>query len=294
MKILSQIQFITSHPLNKDRKLKSIVRLFKWQVSSRLNPYPVIYPFTEKSKLIIKKGMTGATGNLYCGLHEYNDMSFLLHVLREGDLFVDVGANIGSYTVLASAHVGADTISFEPVPSTYANLVQNISVNQVQQKATALNIGLGSSKGKIGFNTDSFDTMHHVAEANEPVSIEVPIERLDDVLQNKRVPLLIKIDVEGFETEVLKGAGDTLKQQALKAIIVELNGAGSRYGYDERKIHQSLLDHGFKACYYEPKSRRLEHATSIGSYNTIYVRDEKFIQERLTNAPLIRIFDKEL
>lgn len=46
--------------------------------------------------------MTGATGNWYCGLQEYEDMSFVLHALRPGDLFVDVGANIGSYSILAA------------------------------------------------------------------------------------------------------------------------------------------------------------------------------------------------
>ena len=45
-------------------------------------------------------GMTGATGNVYCGLHEFEDMALVLHALRPRDLFVDVGANVGSYTVL--------------------------------------------------------------------------------------------------------------------------------------------------------------------------------------------------
>lgn len=51
--------------------------------------------------------MTGATGNIYVGLHEFEDMAFLLHVLRRTDLFVDVGANIGSYTILAGGAAGA-------------------------------------------------------------------------------------------------------------------------------------------------------------------------------------------
>src|ERR1700761_268360 len=102
MNIFSLLRFIYSHPLNRNNKLKSIFRFLKWQINIRLNPYPIIYTYTEKAKLIVKKGMTGATGNMYCGLHEYNEMAFLLHLLREDDLFIDIGANIGSYTVLAS------------------------------------------------------------------------------------------------------------------------------------------------------------------------------------------------
>ena len=45
--------------------------------------------------------MHGVTGNVYCGLHDFAEMSFMLHLLRAGDLFADIGANVGSYTVLA-------------------------------------------------------------------------------------------------------------------------------------------------------------------------------------------------
>jgi hypothetical protein len=54
-------------------------------------------------------GMTGATGNLYVGLHEFEEMAFLLHFLRPGDLFADVGANVGSYTILAAVAVERGT-----------------------------------------------------------------------------------------------------------------------------------------------------------------------------------------
>src|SRR5215212_3903441 len=127
MSLLKTLQYIVNHPLNRSNKLAAIKRYFNWQVSSRLNPHPVIYPFVEGSSLVVQKSMTGATGNVYCGLHEFNDMGFLLHFLRPGDLFFDIGANIGSYTILASAVVGASTVSFEPVPSTFRNLQKNVT-----------------------------------------------------------------------------------------------------------------------------------------------------------------------
>ncbi|MDR1182284.1 MAG: FkbM family methyltransferase [Bacteroidales bacterium] len=262
----------------------SILRFFKWQINTRLNPYPVIYPFTEKSKLIIQKGMTGATGNLYCGLHEYCDMSFLLHFLRKEDTFADIGANIGSYTILASAHVGAKTFSFEPVPSTFSHLMDNIVINRLKNNVVALNIALGSSKGTIAF-TSSLDTTNHVANENEDDIISVPVETLDDVLENQQCPSLLKIDVEGFETEVFIGGGKTLKNKKLKAIIVELNGSGSRYGYDDKDIHNTLLGVGFLPYKYDPKTRILTEIPYFESTgNTIYLRDKQFVINRITNA----------
>ncbi len=75
----------------------AVIRYIKWQVGSRLVPGDVIYQWINNSKVVARNGETGITGNIYCGLHEFPDMAFLLHVLREEDLFVDIGANVGSY-----------------------------------------------------------------------------------------------------------------------------------------------------------------------------------------------------
>lgn len=293
MSLISLMKFISSHPLNEKNKVKSILRFLKWQINTRLNPYPIVYPFTKKAKLIIQKGMTGATGNLYCGLHEYNDMAFLLHFLREEDLFVDIGANIGSYTVLASGHVGTNTFSFEPVPSTFSHLINNISINQIADKVKAFNIALGSQKGNIDF-TSSYDTVNHVANKDETNTIRVPIETLDNILQNQKAPILLKIDVEGFETEVIKGASITLNQNSLKAIIIELNGSGTRYNYDEKEIHNTLVSLDFKPFQYNPKDRALTAIDKFGTHNTIYIRDTNFVKQRVMTASKIKILQTEI
>lgn len=292
MSTISNIKFILSHPLNKDHKLKAFLRFINWQIKSRLNPKQVVHTFTEKSKLFIERGMTGATGNLYCGLHEFNDMGFLLHFLRTDDLFVDVGANVGSYTILASAHSGANSISFEPLPATFQKLMNNIQLNHLSGKVKAHNMALGRQAGELLF-TNSLDTMNHVVKDAQEGVISVQVNTLDDILNNGPVPLLIKIDVEGFETEVIKGATKTLHEPGLKAIIIELNGSGARYGYDEQEIHQSLLNVGFSPYTYDPFSRKLTSVDLFGSLNTIYIRDFDFVQDRLKNAEKVKILKQE-
>jgi FkbM family methyltransferase len=242
--------------------------------------------------MIVSPGMTGATGNLYCGLHEFHDMGFMLHFLRRDDQFVDIGANIGSYTILAAAHVGASTISIEPVPTTYDHLMNNILINRIQDRVKAFNVALGSSKGLLNFTT-SFDTVNHVATKEEKDTIEVKVEVLDELLENSKTPTLLKIDVEGFETEVIKGAMKTLLKNELKAIIIELNGSGARYGYDESKIKDVLMEAGFKSCSYDPFLRSVSESEALSSHNTIYVRDMKFVNDRVSKANKVNIFGKE-
>lgn len=281
------LKSLITHPLNSNTKIAALSRFVRWQIASRINHYPIVYPFTENSKLIIARGMTGATGNLYCGLHEFYDMGFLLHVLRAEDLFVDIGANIGSYSILASAEVGAKTISIEPVPSTFGILRENILLNDVDSLVEAHNIGLASKKGTIKF-TKSFDTVNHVATSDEKDLIEVHIDTLDSIVKEQR-PCLIKIDVEGYESEVFRGAAKTLAKSSLKAIIVELNGSGKRYGFDDNDIHRELISKNFVPFEYQPFTRILSPIKTFGSHNTIYIRDLDFVSQRVRTANKINV-----
>ena len=209
-----------------------------------------------------------------------------MHFLREEDLFIDIGANIGSYTILASAEIGAKTIAVEPIPTTFKALEDNIQINKLNSKVKALNIGLSSTIGILKF-TKSMDSINHVATDTD--TIDVNIDTLDNILLSEISPIILKIDVEDFETQILLGAENTLKNNNLKAIIIELNGSGQRYGYDEMKIHQLLLDYGFKIYSYDPLTRKLDIATKIGNLNTIYLRDFDFIENRVKSQRKISI-----
>jgi hypothetical protein len=98
MQLLRLLAFVWFHPLNARGRLRAMGRVLRWQVSSRLLAGSIALPFVESSQLFARRGMAGATGNWYCGLHEVEEMGFVLHFLREEDMFLDVGANVGSYT----------------------------------------------------------------------------------------------------------------------------------------------------------------------------------------------------
>ena len=285
--ILGIIKKLITSPLSFNNKLKVILRFIKWQISQRIFQSTIIYHFTENSKIFIKKGMTGATGNLYYGLDEFNDMGFLLHFLRKEDVFIDVGSNVGSYTILSSAEIGAKTISIEPVPSTFDFLANNISLNNISGLVDAHNIALGGRNGSIRFTTTQ-DTVNHVAINNEKDLIEVQVNTLDSVIKEIN-PCLIKIDVEGYESEVLKGADITLKNPSLMALIVELNGSGRRYGFDDNDTHQKLINNGFNPYKYDPFSRSLFSAEVSHNQNMIYIRDVDFALRRVRTARKIKI-----
>ena len=248
-------------------------------------------PFVGQTVLLVRPGMTGATGNVYTGLHEFADMAFVLHFLRDRDRFMDIGANIGSYTVLAAGVRQARTVAIEPLPATFHQLEMNVRLNGLGALVRTINAGLASSAGSLRFTT-GLDTVNHVLASDEHNQdcVEVPVTTLDELTRDA-TPALMKVDVEGFETEVFAAGYETLARPELQAIIVELNGSGTRYGFDEELLQRKIESFGFCPHDYCPFARQLRPITgkSIAGGNTIYVRNVAAVQERLRTAPSLEV-----
>jgi len=293
LNIFKILSFFSRHPLTKEARFEAYKRFFGWQFLCRMTGKPVIVPFVDNTRLIMERGITSATGNYYAGLMEFNDMAFLLHFLKENDLFMDVGANVGVYTILASGVRKAQSIAFEPIPSTFRRLQDHIRINGLEDMAQYRNYALGSKEEKLYFTTNEDSTNHVVPQGSDASKngMEVRVCAMDSIMEG-RCPLLMKIDVEGFETEVIRGASETLKNPELKAIIIELNGLGANYGFSDDEIHRELLDYGFKPQHYEPFQRTFTELDHYGNHNTIYIRDLEWVKDRVAKAPRIEVLGK--
>ena len=284
MSTLSIASFIVRHPLGSRHKIRCLRAFFAWQMASRFLGMPAIHRFVNDTRLIVDKGMTGATGNLYVGLHEFEDMAFVLHILREDDLFVDIGANIGSYTVLASGAAGARTLAFEPVPDTHRWLVANVGLNALVGKVEVHRVALGATRGVTSFTTHRGSSNRVATSADRDSGVQVPVERLDDVLAG-RCPTVIKVDVEGFEAAVMAGAETTLRNEQLRCIIMEFNGAGRAFGLDEEALRKKMHSLGFAEFGYRPFERCLVPLAQNSADNVLLVRDKEWAEARLASAP---------
>lgn len=287
MPILDLLRFVWCHPLNERAKLRALGRLLRWQFASRLMTGPIALPFVDSTHLFAVRGMTGATGNWYCGLHEVAEMGFVLHALRPGEHFLDVGANIGSYTVLAAGGVGARVTAVEPIPATHAALSLNVRLNGLEALVRLCPIGISDAATTLRF-TAGLDTVNHVLAPGEDCpALEIPVLRLDDLLGDD-VPVVIKVDVEGHELSVLKGGERTLADARLLAVLMETNGSGLRYGVGDDELKALMQHHGFGAFGYDPVARRLRPAIP-GAANTLFIRDPEAVQRRVAEARRYRL-----
>lgn len=277
---------VASSPLAKQRRVRALVRLWAWEVWRRLVRRPIEIIFDNGVRLqfppaTMLAGVVAATGS-----HEPMEQTFLLHVLRPGDLAVDVGANVGIYS-LTLAGLGVKVWAFEPSSAIRPSLVNNVQLNSAEDSVRVLPFALGAENGRALFTADLEGTNHlvtgHVLGPTEAVEIRT----LDDVVADPATGLtgedifFLKVDAEGEDESVLLGAQELLAR-CHPVVIVETWDGG-------RSVRTLLASHGYRVYRYEVGRRKLVEYPSnwSGQANFIAVaatRAEQ-ITTRLANSP---------
>lgn len=169
-------------------------------------------------------------------------------------------------------------------------------LNHLDERVKCVNKAVGATPGTIIFTSDR-DTTNHALAPNEACENEITVEltSLDKALRGES-PALLKIDVEGYEPPVLEGAQETLRNPSLKAVFMELNGSGARYGFDETKILELMRRHDFGTFTYDPFSRTLINleGKNLSSGNTIFVRDKPFVENRIKAAAKVTVLGRQI
>jgi len=287
---LDTLRQITAHPLNRKRKASAVIDYLRWNLGQRLLDRDHVLPLAGDARVILSRRQNYATLAYTCALWDFSEMMFLLHALRPTDKFIDIGANVGTYSVLASKVAGASSIAFEPIPTTHDELMQNLRLNNILDKAVGHRLCLGSTNGKIHMTIGRGALDHVATQGDTGKLLETEVVRLDDVLQDGGCRL-IKIDAEGYEAEILSGATKTLQNPELIGLIVELNGAGLRYGHSNESVHETLLRYDFAPYRYDGVDRSLykEPTFNTSGLNTLYLRDLGLIERRLRDASAVTV-----
>lgn len=175
----------------------------------------------------------------------------LLIKSKNEDVFLDVGASYGLYSILLAKKV-RKVIAFEPELKSYRLLQKNINLNNVEN-LTVFMMALGSYEGKLGLyksTTANIGTHSFIKRKDYPVSTRetvVEVARGDFLVQQRNIclPSIVKIDVEGYELEVLQGLEQTLKNVRLlqveihPKILAEMN-------IRDIDVKNFIIERGFK------------------------------------------------
>jgi FkbM family methyltransferase len=176
------------------------------------------------------------------GLYELDTARVLRRLLRPGDTFIDGGANIGYFTLLAAKRVGARgrVHAFEPQPENRRRLAEHVAANGVREIVTIHPVALSDRPGSVQLHTyESAEANHGQATmfaraGTQTRAAVVATVRLDDY-QPDAAPRLIKLDIEGAEPLAIAGMARTLRRHR-PALIVELNAVTlERAGFSVRE-----------------------------------------------------------
>jgi len=280
--LLELTRSLLTHPAARGRRGATMARAARWQLRRVTGARRAEVSFGPM-RMRCYPGYASASSVLYFGLPEWNEMLFVLRYLRAGDTLVDVGANVGAYTLLAATAIPAlRTIAVEPDPDARARLEENLALNpgaQVEIVAVAL-----AAEGGEALMTQGRDTLNRLARPGDAGTGSVAVRTLDDLCAGSP-PALVKIDVEGAELDVLRGGERTLTGPSAPVLLLEIIDDGlASFGVTRGEVAGFLTARGYRMFEYDAITGRCETWTGAEATRTGYVaavRDEARLEARL-------------
>ena len=253
--------YVWTHPANQGQRLRSVFRAITFQVRGHLGRRTMAV-IGARGRMWAELHYTASSNVVYANPPNWNEMQAWRRILKPGDLFVDVGSNVGSYALWA-ADLGADVIAIEPDHGAALRLRENVALNrfaiEVQQCA------LAGQCGRMPL-TSGLDTVNHFVLEPSDTDQEVEVRTLDDVL-GARVAAGVKIDVEGAERLVLEGAVQALADHRINIMQLEWNEMSKLVLSEDRApVAEILQSHGYS--FYRPDLEGVLHPAQVADYGS--------------------------
>lgn len=219
------------------------------------------------------------------GVYEPETSIFLLDNVKEGDVFLDVGAHFGYFSLFASELVGptGKVVSIEAMPTTYSMLSKNINSNNKRNVQT-FQFAAGNESGQVQFrdygvinsSLNTFVASRGVLNGNVAnfSSVNVETKRIDKFFNDECLPhpQFVKIDAESSEHLVLEGMASILENDHPPVLLIEMGGGDSNEDSRARAIYQSLDKYGYQL--FKIEGRQLVAASLEGQvpyFNGVFI-----------------------
>jgi FkbM family methyltransferase len=234
--------------------------------------------------------------SLFKGDFEYQEVQFLNSFLKPNDVFIDIGANIGYFSIIASKRVASNgkVYSFEPTDKTYERLRQSLILNNCNNVHT-YQVALSDKCEQREFttSTDGFDAYNSLGSPSQGASFSKDIVQTQtfDFFQKEHnipTPTLIKIDVEGWEIPVIEGMKETLEKANAPFLIVEFTEDNAQLsGFTCADLYDLIISFGYSLYKYNWVRNELIKQDNKDYYsytNLIAMKDDSEAKKRLKNV----------
>jgi len=283
---------IWRHPANRHRRLRAAAAFVLWQVAKRIFKRRLTIGF-HGAKLICYPDSTSTSAALYySGYPDYWEMKFLQAYLRPGDNFLDIGANTGVYSILASACIGplGYIDAFEPVERTAARIEEQAALNGLD-RLHVHRLAVSDRVGELEFGYSNSDAMMHMRRPGEGGQGKLRVKSVTlDTFEHYKSYSVGKMDIEGAEPLALAGAKERLHRANPPVWLLELAGYSTCYGVSSDEVVQRLADAGFDCAIFNPDSGALQYTAQpwhLGVQNVLAISREykAMVEQRLASRP---------
>lgn len=205
---------------------------------------------------VVRKVYSGIVGG---GAYEARFSKELLGALRTGDTVWDVGANVGLYAAQFAERGAANVVCFEPAPASVATLRRRFPQGAVaDNRVRIVPVALGAHRATAAFMADGTSPDNQiVASGGGGSTVEIQVYSADEAQVEFALaaPNVLKIDVEGFELEVIQGMSAVLAGKTLRSVFIEVHFSLLHdRGMDKAPatIMQTLRNQGFRVDWVDP------------------------------------------
>jgi len=244
----SVIRQIIVHPSNRGRRGRALRHAARWQIRSRISTRPLELAVWEGMTLRAYPRSNSASNIIYfTERFDPAEMAIMEAVVRPGDLAIDAGANIGAYTLRLAQLVGSagSVVAIEPAQQAAERLRENVDLNRLDH-VTVVAAAIGARRGEASMTTDGDVSNTLTVSPGTTDVTSVPVVTLDSLAE--RPPSFVKLDVEGYEHEALKGAGEMLTHRPVLQIELTEHLL-ARMGTSSAEIRSQLQNAGYRTGY---------------------------------------------
>jgi FkbM family methyltransferase len=285
----SSLSNLLAAPYNKEHKLFAFSRFAYWKLIRLLKLKNIRYNLWEDRKIFLNYDSFQSMWIMYNYIVDWEEFHLISKVVQPADQVFDIGANMGFYTLWMSKFIknGGKIHSFEPDSGNYERLNKNIGLNRIESLVKPHLMALGDEDKDLFFTT-GLDGRNHIAGESESKVVRVKGQRLDTYARQENIKEIryAKIDVEGFEYMVLKGANELLSGKRIEILQLEINGEISNSGVGVEDLLNLITQSGYQLCRYDTAlNSLLPIAFSPARENYFAVADLQKVNQKLSTLP---------
>jgi FkbM family methyltransferase len=274
---------IAKHPANRGGRVAALRRAATWHLRTlRNDSVEALVTVDGTTKLIARPHQFSAVWTVYDGVHEWEELQFCLSFLRPGDHFVDVGANVGVFSTLIGTRLpGVRITAIEPFPPVRLDLERNLAENHLD--VTVVSSAVSAKPGEAVFELLGRDVLNRLSPdgtvSGDHTSITVDVTTLDALVAGGP-PSLIKIDVEGSELNVLRGASRLLVEHS-PVLLFEHCGHGAQFGISPADMRAFLHGVGYGMFLLDGELTPWDSDQLPTTPNVVAARDISLVRQRI-------------